>query len=46
MAISTDFNAFVTERQRPLLRFATALSGDPRLAEEIVADTLSKAWEH
>jgi RNA polymerase sigma-70 factor (sigma-E family) len=43
--ISTEFTTFVAERQRPLLRFATALSGDPRQAEELVADALSKAWE-
>jgi len=43
--ISIQFNAFVGERQQPLLRFATVLSGDPQLAEELVADALARAWE-
>jgi RNA polymerase sigma-70 factor (sigma-E family) len=40
-----DFIEFVTDRQRVLLRFAMALSGDAREAEEIVADVLARAYE-
>ena len=40
-----DFAAFVAERQRPLLRLAMVLSGDARLAEDVVADVLARAYE-
>jgi len=43
------FGDFVADRQRPLLRFAMVLTGDPRLAEEIVQDVLVRAferWQH
>jgi RNA polymerase sigma factor (sigma-70 family) len=40
-----DFTEFVTIRQRVLLRFAMALSGDACEAEEIVADVLARAYE-
>jgi RNA polymerase sigma-70 factor (sigma-E family) len=39
------FKEFVTERQRPLLRFAMVLTGDARLAEELVQDVLVRAFE-
>jgi RNA polymerase sigma-70 factor (sigma-E family) len=39
------FAEFVGERQRPLLRFAMVLTGDARLAEDIVADVLGRAFE-
>jgi RNA polymerase sigma-70 factor (sigma-E family) len=40
-----DFGAFVSARHSALLRFAVVLTGDGRLAEEIVADVLAKAYE-
>ena len=43
------FANFVSDRQRPLLRFAMVLTGDTRLAEDIVADVLARAferWDH
>lgn len=40
-----DFTAFVADRHAGLLRFAMVLTGDPRLAEDIVADVLARAWE-
>jgi RNA polymerase sigma-70 factor (sigma-E family) len=46
MTTDDGFDTFMSERQRPLLRFAMVLTGDGRLAEEIVADVLSRAWEH
>lgn len=39
------FERFVAEQQGPLLRFATVLSGDPHLADDLVAAVLSRAWE-
>jgi RNA polymerase sigma-70 factor (sigma-E family) len=46
VAISnSDFIGFMRDRQQPLLRFAMVLTGDPRLAEDIVCDVLSRAWE-
>lgn len=38
-----DLIAFATERTPALLRYATALSGDPHLAEDLVQDVLLKA---
>jgi RNA polymerase sigma-70 factor (sigma-E family) len=35
-----DFEAFVRERLPALLRYATALSGDPHLAADVVQDVL------
>ena len=43
--MATDFESFVAERKRPLLRFAMVLTGDARLTEDIVADVLGKAYE-
>jgi RNA polymerase sigma-70 factor (sigma-E family) len=40
-----DFAWFMHDRQQPLLRFAMVLTGDARLAEDIVCDVLSRAWE-
>jgi RNA polymerase sigma-70 factor (sigma-E family) len=40
-----DFESFMAMQQRTLLRFATALTGDPRLAEDVVADVLGRAYE-
>jgi DNA-directed RNA polymerase specialized sigma24 family protein len=42
---NAEFAAFVRERERPLLRFATVLCGDARRAENLVADTLGRAYE-
>jgi len=39
------FAEFVSERQQSLLRFAMVLTGDARLAEDIVQDVLVRAWE-
>ena len=41
-----DLIAFATERTPALLRYATALSGDPHLAEDIVQDVLLKTQRH
>ena len=40
-----EFAAFVAEKQQPLLRLAMVLSGDARLAEDVVADVLGRAYE-
>jgi RNA polymerase sigma-70 factor (sigma-E family) len=40
-----DFGAFVARRQASLLRFAMVLTGNGRLAEDIVADVLARAYE-
>lgn len=40
-----DFAGFVAARHAGLLRFAMVLTGDPRLAEDVVADVLARAWE-
>src|ERR1700712_1875602 len=40
-----EFAQFMSERQRPLLRFAMVLTGDSRLAEDIVSDVLCRAYE-
>lgn len=45
MADLGEFEEFVRERQRGLFRFAVALCGDPLLAEDLVQDTLSRAYE-
>ncbi len=42
---SQDFTDFVADRQAGLLRFAMVLTGDARLAEDIVADVLARAFE-
>lgn len=39
------FTRFVNDRQRALLRLATALTGDPHHAQDIVADVLARAYE-
>jgi RNA polymerase sigma-70 factor (sigma-E family) len=38
------FDEFVRERLRPLLRTATAMCGDPGLAEDLVQDILLKTY--
>ena len=40
-----DFTGFVSEHQRGMLRLATALTGNPVHAEDIVADVLARAYE-
>jgi RNA polymerase sigma-70 factor (sigma-E family) len=40
-----QYEQFVHDRQRPLFRFAVVLCGDPVLAEELVQDVLSRAYE-
>ncbi len=40
-----SFEAFVATRQVALLRFAMVLTGNARLAEDVVADVLSRAYE-
>ncbi len=39
------FDDYVARQHHALLRFATALTGDVHLAEEVVADVLVKAYE-
>lgn len=41
----TSFAEFVAQRQVPLLRFAMVLTGDARLAEDIVADVLGRVYQ-
>ncbi len=43
--MSIDFDHFVADRQRALLRFAAVLTGDPHLAEDLVAAVLGRAWQ-
>jgi RNA polymerase sigma-70 factor (sigma-E family) len=45
MTDNHDFDEFMRLRQQPLLRFATVLTGNPRLSEDIVADVLARTWE-
>ncbi|MGN6609163.1 MAG: SigE family RNA polymerase sigma factor [Jatrophihabitans sp.] len=40
-----DFEAYVSERRRALYRFAVVLTGDPVLADDVLADTLTNAYE-
>jgi RNA polymerase sigma-70 factor (sigma-E family) len=40
-----EFEAFVVEQQRGLLRFAMTLTGDFRLSEELVADVFGALFE-
>lgn len=40
-----SFSSFMQTQQRPLLRFAAALAGDGRLAEELVAAVLTRVFE-
>jgi RNA polymerase sigma-70 factor (sigma-E family) len=40
-----SFAAFVAQRQGPLLRFAMVLTGDARLAEDIVADVFGRVYQ-
>jgi RNA polymerase sigma-70 factor (sigma-E family) len=42
---TVDFAEFMTAHQRPMLRFAAALCGDGRLAEDIVADVFGRVFE-
>jgi hypothetical protein len=39
------FTDYVTANQRTLLRFAMALTGDARLAEDVVQDSLARAFQ-
>jgi RNA polymerase sigma-70 factor (sigma-E family) len=39
------YTAFVAQRHRGLLKFAMVLCGDARLAEDLVADVLGRAYE-
>lgn len=44
-----DFDAYVRERRGPLLRFATVLTGQTPIADDIVTDVLGRAferWDH
>jgi RNA polymerase sigma-70 factor (sigma-E family) len=40
------FETYVQERRQALFRFAVVLCGDPVLAEDILTDVLSRAYEH
>ena len=40
-----EFEDYVAQRRKALCRFAGVLCGDPRLADELVADTLGNAFE-
>ena len=40
-----EFEDYVRTRRRALYRFAVVLSGDPVLAEDLVADSLARAFE-
>jgi RNA polymerase sigma-70 factor (sigma-E family) len=40
-----DYEEYVTARRRALFRFAVVLTGDPVLADDIVADVLGTAFE-
>ncbi len=39
------FEEYVAQRRQALFRFAVVLSGDPVLADDVVADTLGRAFE-
>lgn len=41
-----DLEAYVAERRAALFRFAMVLTGDPVLADDLLADVLSDAFEH
>jgi RNA polymerase sigma factor (sigma-70 family) len=43
--VTVQYEQFVRERRRPLFRFAVVLCGDPVLADELVQDTLTRAYE-
>lgn len=45
MADLGEFEEFVREQRRALFRFAVALCGDPVLGEDLVQDTLGRAYE-
>ncbi|SHG30386.1 RNA polymerase sigma-70 factor, sigma-E family [Jatrophihabitans endophyticus] len=45
MGSAADFDAYVQQHGDALLRFAVTLTGDPRLAEEIVQDVLLRAFQ-
>jgi RNA polymerase sigma-70 factor (sigma-E family) len=40
-----EFDEYVRTRRRALYRFAVVLSGNPVLAEDLVADSLARAFE-
>lgn len=41
-----DFDHYVAERRHALFRFAVVLTGDPILADDVVADALVSAYEN
>jgi RNA polymerase sigma-70 factor (sigma-E family) len=43
---TSSFDDFVAERLGPLLRYATALSCDPHLAQDIVQEVMLRAQQH
>jgi RNA polymerase sigma-70 factor (sigma-E family) len=43
--VTVQYEQFVRERRRPLFRFAVVLCGDPVLAEDLVQDVLTHAYE-
>lgn len=42
---AVEFELYVAHHRRPLIRFAAMITADPRLAEDVVSDTLAKAFE-
>ncbi|GAA2689774.1 MULTISPECIES: SigE family RNA polymerase sigma factor [Actinosynnema] len=43
--MTTSFEAFAAEHVTPLLRYATALTGDPHLAQDVVQESLLRAQQ-
>ncbi|MDQ2587043.1 SigE family RNA polymerase sigma factor [Saccharothrix yanglingensis] len=43
--MSTGFEEFATEHATPLLRYATVLTGDPHLAQDVVQEVLFRAQQ-
>lgn len=41
-----DFEDWVVQRRAPLFRFAVVLTGDPVLADDVVSNALTAAYEH
>ena len=46
LGAALDFEEYVTQSRRSLLRYAVVLSNDPELAQDVVQDVLLKAGEH
>lgn len=42
---AVDFEQYVAQRRPALFRFAVVLCGDPVLADDVVSDTLGRAYE-